>query len=126
MYKKLAASGIDYLVLNVGDNVTALSTAGFAAGIRYNMYRAAGTASKDFVYTIRMGANADGSANASSMQIQVTVGGETYTLTNNQASEFYYYDVYTGTWICSTGPSGRTVHREPPPRVSRDEVSVNE
>ena len=32
VYKKLAASGIDYLVLQVGDQVTALSTAGFAAG----------------------------------------------------------------------------------------------
>lgn len=101
VYKKLAASGIDYLVLNVGDNAAALSTAGFAAGIRYNMYRAAGLASKAFVYTIRM------NANTGSVQIQVVVSGETYTLTSDQTSEFYYYDVYSGTMDMLNRPFGQ-------------------
>jgi len=101
VYKKLAASGIDYLVLNVGDNATALSTAGFAAGIRYNMYRAAGLASKAFVYTVRM------NASTGSVQIQVAVSGDTYTLTTDQTSEFYYYDVYTGTMDMLNRPFGQ-------------------
>lgn len=32
VYKKLAASGVDYLVLKVDDTLTAISTAGFTAG----------------------------------------------------------------------------------------------
>lgn len=101
VYKKLAASGIDYLVLNVGDNATALSTAGFAAGIRYNMYRAAGLASKEFIYTVRM------NASTGSAQLEVTVSGETYALTSDQTSEFYYYDVYTGTMDMLNRPFGQ-------------------
>ena len=107
VYKKLAASGIDYLVLNVGDNVTALSTAGFAAGIRYNMYRASGLASKDFVYTVRMAKNADGSADTGSTSIEVTVNGQTYALTGDQTSEFYYYDIYCGTMDMLSKPFGQ-------------------
>ena len=91
VYKKLAASGIDYMVFRVGDRVTALSTAGFTAGVRYNMYRSAGMASKDFLYTLRM------SADGASMQLSVTVGGETYVLSADASAEYYYHDVYTGT-----------------------------
>ena len=112
VYKKLAASGIDYLVLTVGDNVTALSTAGFAAGIRYNMYRAAGLASKAFVYTIRMNANADGTADTDSLQVQVAVNGETYTLSGDQTSEFYYYDLYNGTKDMLSKPFGQGASTE--------------
>jgi len=90
VYKKLAASGIDYLVLRIGDQATALSTAGFSAGIRYNMYRAEGLPSKDFRYEIRMGMP------ASSFEMDVTVSGETYRMSADPASEFYYYDVYNG------------------------------
>ena len=91
VYKKLAASGIDYLVLRIGDNVTVLSTAGFSAGIRYNMYRADGVTSKEFRYTVRMGMPGP------TFEMDVTVGGETYAMTADSSSEFYYYDVYTGT-----------------------------
>lgn len=103
VYKKLAASGIDYLALTVGDQVTALSTAGFAAGIRYNMYRASGLASKSFVYTVSM--NADGSG---SPEITVTVDGNTYTLTGDATSEFYYYNVYSGSTDMLNSPFGQT------------------
>lgn len=102
VYKKLAASGIDYLVLRVGDHVTALSTAGFAAGIRYNMYRAAGLASKAFVYTIRMGSD------VGELSIEVTVDGQTYPLTADQTGEFYYYDVYSGTMDMLSMPFGQS------------------
>ena len=38
----------------VGDQVTALSTAGFAAGVRYTMYRAQGLSSEAFDYHVAM------------------------------------------------------------------------
>ena len=90
VYKKLAASGIDNLVLRVGDQATVLSTAGFSAGIRYSMYRAQGLPSKEFHYDVRMGMP------ASSFEMDVTVGGETYRMTSDPEAEFYYYDVYHG------------------------------
>ena len=52
VYKKLAASGVDYLVLKVDDALTALSTAGFTAGSRYSLLKTQGVASRAFVYTI--------------------------------------------------------------------------
>ena len=89
-YKTLAASGIDYLVLQVGDQVTALSTAGFAAGVRYTMYRAQGLSSQAFDYHVSM-------TETGETELSVTVAGETWTLTQERDGEFYYYDVYTGT-----------------------------
>ena len=99
VYKKLAASGIDYLVLQVGDQITALSTAGFTAGLRYNLYRAAGLASKAFDYTVHMGQ--DGT------QVEVSVDGQTYTLSDDKGGEFYYYDLYTGTRDLMDRPFGQ-------------------
>lgn len=90
VYKKLAASGIDYLVLQVGDQVTALSTAGFAAGVRYTMYRAQGLSSEAFDYHVAMTEEGE-------TTLSVTVAGETWLLTEEEGGEFYYYDVYTGT-----------------------------
>lgn len=90
VYKKLAASGIDYLVLQVGDQVTALSTAGFAAGVRYTMYRAQGLSSEAFDYHVAMTEEGE-------TALSVTVAGETWPLTEEEGGAFYYYDVYTGT-----------------------------
>jgi len=91
VYKKLAASGIDYMLLRVGDTVTAISTSGFTAGIRYNMYRAEGLASKEFQYDVRMGILMP------SFEMDCTVSGTTYAMSEDTQSEMYYYDVYTGT-----------------------------
>jgi hypothetical protein len=99
VYKKLAASGIDYMVFSVGDQATALSTAGFTAGLRYNMYRAAGITSKSFVYTIRM--------DETGVKVQVTVDGETYTLSDDPSSDFYYYDLYSGSIDMLNQPFGQ-------------------
>ena len=82
VYKKLAASGIDYLVLQVGDQVTALSTAGFAAGVRYTMYRAQGLSSEAFDYHVAM-------TEAGETALSVTVAGETWPLTEEEGGEFY-------------------------------------
>ena len=82
VYKKLAASGIDYLVLQVGDQVTALSTAGFAAGVRYTMYRAQGLSSEDFDYHVAMTEEGE-------TTLSVTVAGETWPLTEEEGGEFY-------------------------------------
>lgn len=82
VYKKLAASGIDYLVLQVGDQVTALSTAGFAAGVRYTMYRARGLSSEAFDYHVAMTEEGE-------TTLSVTVAGETWPLTEEEGGEFY-------------------------------------
>lgn len=88
VYKKLAASGIDYLVLRCGDRVTALSTAGFTAGVRYSMFRAEGLPSKDFIYTLRMMPEKD-------IRMEMTVADTTWQLTDDPSAEIYYYDVTT-------------------------------
>ena len=90
VYKILAASGIDYLALRMGDQVTALSTAGFSGGLRYNMYRAEGLVSKDFSYTVRM------DPLESAMEMDVTVEGVTWEMSGDTDAEFYYYDVIVG------------------------------
>lgn len=88
VYKKLAASGIDYLVLRCGERVTALSTAGFTAGVRYSMFRAEGLPSKDFIYTLRM-------MPEKNIQLAMTVADTTWCLTDDPTAEIYYYDVTT-------------------------------
>lgn len=100
VYKKLAASGLSYMVFTVGDRAVALSTAGFAGGVRYNMYRAAGLASRAFEYTLRMDASG-------SFTLSVTVEGQTYALTGDQQSDFYYYDVLSGTVDMLARPYGQ-------------------
>ena len=90
VYKILAASGIDYLALRMGDQVTALSTAGFSGGLRYNMYRAEGLVSKDFSYTVRM------DPIEAAMEMDVTVEGVTWQMSGDADAEFYYYDVIVG------------------------------
>ena len=66
-------------------------TSGFSGGTRYAMYRSSGMVSKDFVYAVTMD-TAD-----TAFRVNVTVGDETYTMTDNRESEFYYYDVRNNT-----------------------------
>ena len=89
VYKKLAASGIEYMVLRNGENVMGVPTSGFSGGTRYNMYRSDGKVSKDFVYSITMDAN-------SGFEMDVTVDGTTYALTDDTNAEFYYFNVFSG------------------------------
>ena len=100
VYKILAASGIDYLALRMGDQVTALSTAGFSGGLRYNMYRAEGLVSKDFSYTVRM------DPLESAMEMDVTVEGVTWEMSGDTDAEFYYYDVIVGPLEAFSGLEG--------------------
>jgi hypothetical protein len=99
VYKALAASGIDYLVLEVGDQITALSTAGFTAGIRYNLLRAAGLASKAFDYSVFM--------DQAGAQVGMSVEGSAYTLSSDHTSELYYYDLYIGSRDMMGRPFGQ-------------------
>ena len=89
--KKLSASGINYMVLQTGENSVTMPTGGFSGGTRYAMYRSSGMVSKDFVYAVTMD-TAD-----TAFRVNVTVGDETYTMTDNRESEFYYYDVRNNT-----------------------------
>lgn len=90
VYKKLSASGIDYLVLRVGDRVTAISTAGFTGGMRYNLLKSNGISSKEFQYHVLMGVPQP------ELAMRVDVDGETYALSQDETSEIYYYDVLLG------------------------------
>ena len=87
--KKLAASGIDYLMLRNGDQLTVLTTAGFTAGLRYNMYRADGMVSKDFLYVLTMDL-------AKGLQLSVAVEDNTHVMSGDPTAEMYYYDLFYG------------------------------
>jgi hypothetical protein len=90
VYKKLAASGIDYLILRADGQVMAFSTAGFTAGIRYNLLKSGGVASGEFHYVALMGQALE------DMALSVYVDGGFYALTDDPAREMYCYDVYFG------------------------------
>ena len=89
VYKTLFNSGIQYLVLRVGERVTAISTAGFTAGTAYNALKSAGAPSSEFVYSLWMGEPDP------ALEMEVEVQGERYILHDGEG-EMYYYDVYTG------------------------------
>ncbi len=89
VYKTLLSSGVQYLVLRVGDRVTALSTAGFTAGTAYNTLKSEGAASSEFAYSLRMG-DPD-----PALEMEVEARGERYLLEAGEG-DMYYYDVYTG------------------------------
>jgi hypothetical protein len=99
-YKKLAASGIDYLILRVGDQLMAISTAGFTAGVRYNLLKSGGVASGEFHYIALMGLTLE------DMALSVYVDGGFYALTGDPAGEMYCYDVYFGSGDIMKKPSG--------------------
>lgn len=99
VYKKLAASGIDYLVLRVGEQVTAISTAGFTAGIRYSLLKSAGIASKAFEYSLTM-------QEGQTIDMTVTVESERYAMRDDMQGELYYYNIYTGTMNMLNAPFG--------------------
>ncbi len=90
VYKKLAASGVDYLVLKVDDALTAISTAGFTAGSRYSLLKTQGVASRQFVYTVET------AKDQQEIEIWVSVEGQDYQLSAAEGAEMYYYDVYAG------------------------------
>ena len=89
VYKTLLSSGVQYLVLRVGDRVTALSTAGFTAGTAYNTLKSEGAASSEFAYSLWMG-DPD-----PALEMEVEARGARYLL-NAGEGDMYYYDVYTG------------------------------
>ena len=89
VYKTLFNSGVQYLVLRVGDRVTALSTAGFTAGTAYNALKSEGAASSEFAYSLWMG-DPD-----PALEMEVEARGERYLLEAGEG-DMYYYDVYTG------------------------------
>lgn len=88
--RKLQNSGIAYVVLQTGDQVTVISSAGCIAGTIYTLWRTQGIPSREFTYQVRM----DG---AQETALLVSVRGDTYALTADTQEDIYYYDVYTGT-----------------------------
>lgn len=97
--RKLQNSGIAYVVLQTGDQVTAISSAGCIAGTIYTLWRTQGIPSKEFTYQVRM----DGAQEAT---LSVSVRGDTHALTADTQADIYYYDVYTGTIQLLDAPFG--------------------
>ena len=105
VYKKLFNSGVQYLVLRVGDYVTALSTAGFTAGTAYNALKSEGAASSEFAYSLWMGEPDP------ELEMEVEARGTRYLL-NAGEGDMYYYDVYTGDMDMLSAAFGATVQEE--------------
>ena len=61
-----------------------------SAGVRYNLYRMAGLASGAFDYAVQMDAQGG-------FTLRVTVDGQTSALSGDTQSDFYYYNVVSGT-----------------------------
>ena len=97
--RKLQNSGIAYVVLQTGNQVTVISSAGCIAGTIYTLWRTQGIPSREFTYQVRM----DG---AQETALLVSVRGDTYALTADTQEDIYYYDVYTGTTQLLDAPFG--------------------
>lgn len=106
VYKTLFNSGVQYLVLRVGDRVTALSTAGFTAGTAYNALKSAGAASGEFHYSLWMGEPDP------ALELEVEARGERYLLEAGEG-EMYYYDVYAGDMNMLSAAFGAARQEEP-------------
>ena len=105
VYKTLFNSGVQYLVLRVGERVTALSTAGFTAGTAYNALKSAGAASSEFHYSLWMGEPDP------EMELEVEARDTRYLLEAGEG-DMYYYDVYTGDMDMLTAAFGAAVQEE--------------
>ena len=84
--------------------MTVLTTAGFTAGLRYNMYRADGMVSKDFTYALTMDDEAG-------LTMSVTVDGAAYPMSADPTAEMYYYDLFSGD-VASFEEAVRTARNE--------------
>ena len=105
VYKTLFNSGVQYLVLRVGDRVTALSTAGFTAGTAYNALKSEGAASSEFAYSLWMGEPDP------ALEMEVEARGTRYLLDAGEG-DMYYYDVYTGDMDMLNAAFGATQQEE--------------
>ena len=95
VYRLLFNSGIEYVVLQVGEHVAAFPTAGFTAGTAYTDLKAAGISTRKFDYTIWMsGSTLD--AAAGEMAAEVSVEDEVYPLADDETQSMYAYDLYYG------------------------------
>ena len=95
VYRLLFNSGVEYLVLQVGNHVAAFPTAGFTAGTAYTDLKAAGVSTRKFNYTIWMsGSTLD--AMAGEMAVEATVDDEVYPMSGDETQPMYYYGLYYG------------------------------
>ena len=88
-------SGVEYLVLRVGDRVTAFSTAGFIAGTEYTDLKAAGVSTRKFDYSVWMRGSTQDPL-LGEMAVEAAVEEEIYPLTDDETQPMYYYDFYYG------------------------------
>ena len=121
--RKLANSGINYLVLKAADDLVVLPTEGFTAGTRYAELKMAGVSTKKFNYTIRMDLDRREQQEDDSMtqeqplwkfsetcdvQISVAVEEEAWVLPIAQEGEMYAENVYCGPYAMMEVPYGES------------------
>ncbi len=105
VYRMLLNSGVDYLVLRVGNHVTALSTAGFTAGAAYTRLKAGGISTRKFNYSIWMeGSTLDPLLGG--IVVEADVEGEIYPLTEDTEQAMYHYNLYYGPAALMEAPFG--------------------
>ena len=110
--RKLYNSGVDYLVLRVGDDVVSLPTQGFTGGTTYVQLKMDGVASRMFEYAVTMAygeeAHAptlDNTSESMNLTFAVEVQGQRYEMAPDEG-EMFYYDVYAGSADMLSVPFG--------------------
>ena len=102
----LANSGVKYLALRVGDDVTAFPTEGFTGGAKYTELKMLGVSTRKFDYALDMKVDLDpGHMSATTdcdfstqcdLEVRVEVENMAYALSASPQSVMYYYDLYLG------------------------------
>ena len=88
--RKLSRSGIDHLVLQVGDQIAEMETEGFLAGWEYDALKSRGAGSNLFDYTVCINAEEP-------VSWSVQVEEKEYELTEETHHGIYLNGVYSGT-----------------------------
>lgn len=102
----LLNSGINYIALQIGEDITVFPTEGFVGGTKYTELKMLGVSTRKFDYTVAMSFNLDPDripkladndfSENCDIAVQVEVENAKYVLNSEQKGEMYYYNVYTG------------------------------
>ena len=125
--RTLYNSGIDYLVIKTGDELTTLPTQGFLVGTKYAELKMAGVSTKKFDFVLRL--NVDHTkkdpavekeavrpawlfTDSCTLSLEVTVEGEKWSLPIGEEAEMYVQDVYCGPAAMLDAPYGEYQEEE--------------
>lgn len=125
--RTLYNSGIDYLAIKTGDELTVLPTQGFLAGTKYAELKMAGVSTKKFDFVLRLNVDRTPKDPAQvqetvrpawlftdecALSLEVTVEGEKWSLPIGEEAEMYAQDVYCGSAAMLEVPYGEYQEEE--------------